>query len=87
MSTLSGSRTRLDSIIYWSVFFCIALFITYFLNSMITLANTDDTNASNEALNGYRHQSARLQEQRTERLNDIEKDTSGISDVPVPTSE
>ena len=81
MSTLSGSRTRLDSIIYWSVFFCVALFITYFLNSMISLANTDDTNASNEALSGYRHQSARLQEARTGRFDEMEKDASGANDT------
>ena len=82
MSTLSGSRTRLDSIIYWSVFFCIALFITYFLNSMISLANTDDANASNETLNGYRRQSAHLQESRTLRLDEMEKDASGANDTP-----
>ena len=82
MSTLSGSRTRLDSIIYWSVFLCVALFITYFLNSMISLANTDDTNASNETLSGYRRQSAHLQESRALRLDEMEKDASGANDTP-----
>ena len=82
MSTLSGSRTRLDSIIYWSVFFCIALFITYFLNSMISLANTDDANASNETLSGYRRQRAHLQESRALRLDEMEKDASGANDTP-----
>ena len=54
---------------------------------MITLANTDDTNANNQTVNGYRHQSARLQEARTQRLDDLEKDASGVNDIPAPASE
>ena len=84
---LSGSRTRLDSIIYWSVFFFIAVFITYFLNSMISLANTDDMTVSSDAANGYRSQSARIQEQRASRFDEIEKEASGENDIISVASE
>ncbi len=85
MSTLSGSRTRLDSVIYWSVFFCIALFVTYFLNSMISLANTDDVKVNNDISASYKVQSARIQEQRSQRYDEIEKDASGANDFASPS--
>ena len=64
---LSGSRTRLDSIVYWSVFFFIALFITYFLNSMIRLTSTEDSASDNATLAGYHHQTSKLHRQYMEK--------------------
>ena len=67
MSLLSGSRTRLDSIIYWAIFFIVALFMTYFLNSMINMSNAEDHDYTTATLVGYSHQNARLHEQREEK--------------------
>jgi hypothetical protein len=42
MPTLSSSRGRLDSIVYWSAFILVSCFITYFLNSMIAMAGDEE---------------------------------------------
>lgn len=42
MSNLSTTRTPLDSFIYWATFIVLSCFVTFFLNSMIELANAEE---------------------------------------------
>ena len=42
MPILSTSRSRLDSIVYWGAFVLVSCFVTYFLNTMIDLANSEN---------------------------------------------
>ena len=81
MSILRGSRTRLDSIIYWAVFTFIALFITYFLNSMIVLANADDMSDTSTTLASYNHQRHLLRHEQELKAAGVEvEDVTSSSD-------
>ncbi len=42
MPLLSASRTSLDSFLYWTTFLFLAGAVTFFLNSMIELANAEE---------------------------------------------
>lgn len=41
MTNLSSSRSGLNSFIFWMIFLLLSCFVTYFLNSMIALANSE----------------------------------------------
>jgi hypothetical protein len=85
MPILGGSRTRLDSIIYWGIFFLFAFLITYFLNSMIALANDEEHAYTTATLVGYREQKNIIKEGRAVR-DEESTDTTDTNETTVESA-
>lgn len=42
MARLGVARTGLDSFVYWATFVVLSCFVTFFLNTMVELANSEE---------------------------------------------
>lgn len=74
--SMHSARAGFDSFFYWGVFIFVSGFMTFFLLSMISLANTEDEQSNTTMYIGYAPRSSYLHNQGT-----ASSDQSGIADL------
>ena len=65
---MRSARGKFDNLSYWIAFVLIISFVTYFLTSMIKLANKEDAKYSTAVLEGYEEQNSMIKERRAQNI-------------------
>jgi hypothetical protein len=86
MTNLGTARTGLDSFVYWATFVVLVLFVTFFLNSMVELANAEgyqyDTSTKLDA--AKMHAKIRAHRSVSTNIDDVSASNSSEDDLSIP---